>query len=149
MKKQFILGSFLTLLGGGLIYVLFRTSSLKMFSWYETIGLGGLTNELRNWAFQLADKIPEWILFSLPDGLWIFSYVSLMLIIWQNSISLKNIFWILILPFLAISSELGQLFGVIIGTFDFMDLLLYISGMILPLIIFTRSINITFKLQSQ
>jgi len=149
MKKQLIFGSFLTLLAGGLIYILFRTSSLKMFSWYETIGLGGLTIELRKMTSQFADKIPEWILFSLPDGLWIFSYVSLMLFIWRNSVSIKNIFWISIIPILAIGSEIGQLFGLVSGTFDFADLLLYLFGMTLPFIFFNKSINLNFKLQSQ
>jgi hypothetical protein len=120
-----------------------------MFSWYETIGLGGLTKELRKLTFQFSDKIPEWILFSLPDGLWIFSYVSLMLFIWQNSVSIKNIFWISIIPILAIGSEIGQLFGLVPGTFDFADLLLYLFGMTLPFMFFTKSINLNFKLQSQ
>ena len=147
MKKQLIFGSFLTLLVGGMIYILFRTSSLKMFSWYKTIGLGELTNDLRKMTFQFADKIPEWILFSLPDGLWIFSYVSLMLFIWRNSVSIKNIFWISIIPILAIGSELGQLFGLVIGTFDIADLILYIFGMTLPFILFTKSINLRLQLR--
>jgi hypothetical protein len=147
MKKQLIFGSFLTLLVGGLIYILFRTSTLKMFSWYETIGLGELTNVMRKMTFQFSDKIPEWILFSLPDGLWIFSYVSLMLFIWQNSVSIKNIFWISIIPILAIGSELGQLFGLVIGTFDIADLLFYIFGMTLPFILFTKSINLKLQLK--
>jgi len=147
MKKQLIFGSFLTLLVGGLIYILFRTSTLKMFSWYETIGLGELTNNMRKITFQFSDKIPEWILFSLPDGLWIFSYVSLMLFIWQNSVSIKNIFWISIIPILAIGSELGQLFGLVIGTFDIADLLLYFFGMTLPFILFTKSINLKLQLK--
>ena len=146
MKKQLIFGSFLTLLVGGLIYILFRTSTLKMFSWYETIGLGELTNVMRKMTFQFSDKIPEWILFSLPDGLWIFSYV-LMLFIWQNSVSIKNIFWISIIPILAIGSELGQLFGLVIGTFDIADLLFYIFGMTLPFILFTKSINLKLQLK--
>lgn len=147
MKRQLFFGSFLTLLLGGLIYILFRTATLKMFSWYEIIGLGGLTHELRQFTFQFADNIPEWILFSLPDGLWIFSYVSLMLFIWRNSVSIKNIFWISIIPILAIGSELGQLFGFVIGTFDIADLLLYTFGMILPFIFFTKSINHKLQLK--
>ena len=149
MKKQLIFGSILTLITGGMIYILFRTSSLKMFSWYQTIGLDELTNELRKFTFQFADKIPEWILFSLPDGLWIFSYVSLMLFIWKNSVSIKNIFWISIIPILAIGSEIGQLFGLVSGTFDFADLLLYLFGMTLPFIFYYKSIKLNLKLQFQ
>jgi hypothetical protein len=147
MKRQSIFGSILTLLSGGLIYILFRTSSLRMFTWYETIGLNHLTNELREWTFLFSNNIPEWILFSLPDGLWVFSYVSLILYVWQNSVSIKNIFWLSIIPVLAISSELGQFFGLVAGTFDFADLLLYTFGMTLPFIFFRKTIN--FRLQTK
>lgn len=145
MKKQLFFGSILTLLGGGLIYVLFRKSSLRMFSWYETTGLSGLTNELRKLTLHFADNIPEWILFSLPDGLWIFSYVSLMLVIWRNSVSIKSIFWILAIPFIAIGSELGQFWGLVIGTFDLVDLLLYVVGMTLPFIFFTKPVKLQYQ----
>lgn len=143
-----VFGNITTLLVGGLIYILFRTSSLKMFAWYETIGLSSLTIALRKLTFPFAPKIPEWILFSLPDGLWIFSYVSLMLCIWNNTVSFKNLFWILIIPFLAIGSEIGQGLGLIPGTFDLADLLLYILGMTLPFLFFNKSINLNLKLQT-
>ena len=145
MKRQLFFGNILTLVLGGLIYVLFRTSSLKMFNWFEIIGLKSLTTELRKLSFQFACKIPEWILFSLPDGLWIFSYVSSMLFIWKNSVTTKNIFWISIIPILAIISETGQYFGLLSGTFDSIDLLFYLFGMTLPFIVFTNSINPNLK----
>lgn len=149
MKKQIIFGHIGTLFLGGVIYILFRTSSLKMFDWYYKIGLSNSINNLRDYSNPIVKDIPNWVLYSLPDGLWLFSYLSLMLFIWQNSVSFKNIFWILIIPILAIGSELGQLFGIIIGTFDFSDLLFYIFGMILPFKIFSNSINLNFKLQQQ
>ena len=145
MKKQLIFGHIISLLIGGLIYVLFRTYTLKMFDWYENIGLGQLINGLRKSTVLFADKIPEWILFSLPDGLWIFSYVCLMLFIWRNLVSIRNVFWILIIPVLAISSEIGQLIGIVPGVFDPADLLLYTLGMTLPFIFFIRSINFKFQ----
>jgi hypothetical protein len=144
-----VFGSFTALLVGGLIYILFRTSSLKMFAWYETMGFRSLTIALRKLTFPFAPKIPEWILFSLPDGLWIFSYVNLMLCIWNNVVCFKNLFWVLIIPLLAIGSEIGQGLGLIPGTFDLADLLLYILGMTLPFLLFTKSINLNLKLQTQ
>ena len=143
-----VFGSFATLLLGGLIYILFRTCSLKMFAWYEALGLSSLTIALRKLTFSSTHKIPEWVLFSLPDGLWIFSYVSLMLFIWSNTVSFKNLFWILSIPFLAIGSEIGQRLGLIPGTFDLPDLLLYIFGMSLPFLIFNKSIKLNLKLQT-
>lgn len=145
MKKQLLFGHIITLLVGGLIYMLFRTSTLLMFNWYNNIGIGEILNGFRKFTIPIAEDIPEWILFSLPDGLWIFSYVSLMLFIWRNSVSYKNLFWILIVPILAIVSEIGQIFGLVKGVFDFTDLLLYTLGMTLPFIFFKQSINLKIQ----
>ncbi|WP_408037095.1 hypothetical protein [Tenacibaculum aestuarii] len=116
-----------------------------MFNWYKVIGINEALNNLRKYTIPYAENIPRWVLFSLPDGLWIFSYICLILFIWKNYVSLKNIFWILIIPVLAVCSELGQLFSLIKGTFDFTDLVLYSFGMTLPFIFFKKSIN--YKLQ--
>jgi hypothetical protein len=64
------------------------------------------------------------------------------LFIWNNSISKNNLFWILIIPTLAICSEIGQLLGFVPGVFDATDLLLYLLGMTLPFIFFKKSINL-------
>lgn len=147
MKKQLIFGSFLTLFCGGLIYVLFRTETLTMFDWYKTIGLENQTNELRRLTIPFAEELPEWMLFSLPDGLWLFSYVCLLLAIWQNTVSAMNAIWMLLIPMLAIASEIGQLFGLVDGTFDVIDLLFYLLGMALPFILFTKTTNLKFQLK--
>lgn len=120
-----------------------------MFDWYNRIGLSNSINNLREYANLIVNDIPHWFLYSLPDGLWIFSYISLMLYIWQNSISFKNISWILIIPILAIGSEIGQLLGLVSGTFDFADLVFYILGMTLPFIFYYNSINYNFNFNSQ
>lgn len=144
MKKQIVSGYVGTLLLGGLIYILFRTSSLLMFDWYDSLGLLISINNLRLYTSLIIDGIPNWFLYSLPDGLWIFSYISLMLFIWQNSISKKNIIWILIIPFLAIGSEIGQLLGFVSGTFDYIDLVFYFLGMSLPFIFYRNSIKYNY-----
>lgn len=87
------------------------------------------------------NSLPDWFLFSLPDGLWIFSYTSLVLLIWRNKINRENFFWIAIIPILIILSELGQLFNIVPGTFDLIDVLLYSLGAILPILIFTEYLN--------
>lgn len=135
--------SLLPLLIGGLIYILFRVDTLRMFNWFEKIGLLEHIDHLRQFTLHFANGIPEWILYSLPDGLWLFSYTTLLLGIWDNRITNKNLSWIAIIPTIAILSELGQLAGAIPGTFDIMDLLLYLLGSFLPFLIFTNSI--TFK----
>lgn len=132
---------FVSLLVGGLIYVLFRTDSLVMFQWFKKLGIIDVVNYLRNYTLPISIYLPEWVLYSLPDGLWILSYQFLMLYIWKGNISKTNFIWLILLPMIAILSEIGQLFGVISGIFDWADILCYLIGFILPYIFLKKSIN--------
>ena len=145
--NKLIFGSLASLILGTLIYILFRASTLKIFTWLNYLGINILDNNIRKSALTISNHIPDWILLSLPDGLWLFSYVSLMLYIWKNTITVQNLFWISIIPAVAIASETAQYFGILQGTFDPMDLLLYILGGFLPLLIFKNSINYKLKFQ--
>ena len=138
MKKQIILGCLFSILSGGLIYVLFRQDSLKMFSWFESVNLSNSISEMRLFTLPLSIYLPDWFLYSLPDGLWLFSYVSFLLVVWGNVISKHNIHWVLLVPLIAIFSELGQLIKVIPGTFDVVDLCSYFLGAVLPILIFAN-----------
>ena len=138
MKKQIILGCLFSILSGGLIYVLFRQDSLKMFSWFESVNLSNSIFEMRLFTLPLSIYLPDWFLYSLPDGLWLFSYVSFLLVVWGNVISKHNIHWVLLVPLIAIFSELGQLIKVISGTFDVVDLCSYFLGAVLPILIFAN-----------
>ena len=139
MKRQIIVGHFLTLLLGGLVYISFRQDTLKMFSWFDRVNLSGVISELRLSTLPLTDHLPNWFLYSLPDGLWLFSYLSVLLVVWDNTISKQNIHWLLLVPAVAVFSEIGQLFGVVPGTFDIFDLTFYLGGTVLPILIFTNS----------
>lgn len=145
MKKLFILGHLIPLFIGGTIYILFRGSSLKMTSWFNNLGLGQIIDEYRKGTIPFGNNLAGWILFSLPDGLWVFSYVSLMLVIWHKSISKYSVFWIFLIPVIAICSEFGQLFGLVPGVFDLMDLLSYFTGIVLPFILYKNSITSKFQ----
>ena len=139
MKIQIIIGHVFTLLLGGLIYVLFRQDTLKMFSWFDDINVSAAISELRLHTVPLSGHFPNWFLYSLPDGLWLFSYLSVLLVVWDNVISKHNIHWLLLVPMVAIFSEIGQLFEIVSGTFDIFDLLFYLLGTVLPILIFTNS----------
>tara|TARA_B100000795_G_scaffold216277_1_gene170160 strand:+ start:431 stop:805 length:375 start_codon:yes stop_codon:yes gene_type:complete len=88
---------------------------------------------------KIYDNLPDWFLYSLPDGIWLFSYLSVLLLIWDNKISKHNIHWVLLIPSIAIFSEIGQLFEIVSGTFDITDLVFYLAGTILPILIFTTT----------
>ena len=112
-----------------------------MFNWFSIINLSESISNLRLFTFPLSDVFPNWFLYSLPDGLWLFSCTSILLVIWNNKISKENIYWILLVPSISIISEIGQFFIIFPGTFDTIDLIFYLGGFVLPLFIFTRSIK--------
>jgi hypothetical protein len=58
----------------------------------------------------------------LPDGLWAYSFISLILIIWNRRF---NFLWIFTSFLLAASFEVFQYFHFIPGTADGMDILVY------------------------
>lgn len=110
---------------GVIIYLLWREGLLihRVITW---LGLDLITNPLRSFASDL--YLPEWIRFSLPDGLWVTSYI---LIMSAQDIPHK-ILWISIIPLVGFISELLQIVHFMPGTFDFIDLFFYI----IPLIIY-------------
>ena len=145
MKKQLFFGSVVTVTFGSLIYVLFRSESLKMFNWLDAIACFEVTQSIRSNTLKVVEVIPDWILYSLPDGLWLSSYVCLVLLIWKNKINSESAVWIFGMPIMAIMSEVGQFFKIIPGTFDWMDMIMYVLGTAFPLEIYRRTRTNNFK----
>lgn len=138
MKKQIIIGHILTLVLGSFIYISFRQNTLVMFSWLDRVNLLEVISDYRLFTLPWVENLPNWFLYSLPDGLWLFSYLSILLAVWDNTISKHNVLWFLLVPSVAVFSEIGQLFSIVPGTFDLIDLIFYIVGTVLPIIIFTN-----------
>jgi hypothetical protein len=145
MKKQLIIGHMFTLLLGCFIYISFRQDTLIMFNWLNRINILEIISDYRLFTLPLAENLPNWFLYSLPDGLWLFSYLSILLAVWKNTISKHNIHWILLVPTIAVFIEFGQLFSIVSGTFDILDLTFYLVGAVLPILIFTNSKTIKSK----
>ena len=110
-----------------------------MFSWFDRLNILEAISDFRLFTLPLSVHLPTWFLYSFPDGLWLFSYLSLLLIVWNNTISKHNIHWLLLLPTVAITSEIGQLFAIVPGTFDVLDLTFYLLGTFLPILIFNNA----------
>jgi len=109
-----------------------------MFSWFDIIKISGMISELRILTIPLSEQLPDWFLYALPDGLWLFSCITVLLIVWGNVISKHNIFWIVLMPLVAIFSEIGQFIKIVPGTFDFIDLIFYTLGSSLPIFMFAN-----------
>ena len=119
--KRFFLHVVLTMFVGGVIYVLFRSDTLLMFRWFEFLKLDKLVYSIREYTFYYRKYIPESILFSLPDCLWVYSFTMFL------SFYFKNIFMIMIPCIGSVLTEIGQLWFVP-GTFDIMDVLYMLAA---------------------
>ena len=142
MKNVLLLAHLFSLIIGGLIYVLFRDSSLIFFGWIDQLGGRSLIQNIQVSTLPLGKSFPNWVIYSLPDGLWLFSYVCLMLYLWRRSLTRIGLIWVFLLPFLAICHELAQLTNLIIGTFDPMDLIFYCLATVLPFVFFKKTFNL-------
>jgi len=124
---------FLPILVGGFIYVISRTETILFFNWTKAVRIENGIKAIRE--FFKNYKLSEWIKFNLPDLLWVFGFTSVMIIIWRSYKSKTKIFYIA-LPFLiGISSELIQFYNPKYGTFDFYDIVCYMLGSIMSIII--------------
>jgi len=129
-----ILNVILPLIIGGLIYISFRSVNLRMFVWFDAIGIHELIYKIRELFNPFKSYIPKWIYFSLPDGLWVYSFSYVLLLIWKDKLKVA-IVW-LIIPFTAgCLVELAQLIKVFPGTFDYLDLIMSSLGIISSLLI--------------
>ena len=118
---------------GGLIYLLFRSRSLLLFSWLETLHLTTGIYEIRALVRPLRSQIPNFVLYSIPDGTWLYAYVMFYRLIWRERS--HKIMWLwLSLGFIAsIGLELAQGMGWYAGTFDWMDITIYALAIFLSL----------------
>ncbi len=70
-------------------------------------------------------QTPNWVKYNLPDGLWMYSFLSTFYIIWRQQISKYFIAWILLAIIMSFFLEVLQARHIIPGTFDRFDLLAY------------------------
>lgn len=119
---------------GGLIYIAFRSQNLKMFTWFNNVGLDKLILAIRI-STVTRINFPKWVVYNLPDGLWICSAILINAVIWNSKINTRNLIWYLTIPLIAILAEFFQRFNLISGTYDFLDLIFYLLFTIIPIIL--------------
>jgi hypothetical protein len=101
-----------------------------MFSWFEILHLKKNIVFLRKVFFEFNIVFPKWVIYSLPNALWLFSGIISFQLIWQK-IKKQMIVWISIFTFMAIMFEISQLLNIIPGVFDCTDLLFLIISIAL------------------
>lgn len=132
--SEWIIATILLLIGCT-IYLLFRPQNLLMFKIID--GIGGMSNvvSLRMYINHIC--FSDFIIYSLPAGLWTASYLMMMYLTTKGYTRKLRLMLALPLPITAIVLEFMQLLGLCIGTFDVYDLICYI----IPLIVFVESLK--------
>ena len=128
----------------GLLYLTFRSTELNMFRLYEHAG--PWVDHLREWGDSIV--LPDWVRYSLPDGMWLLSYLLLVDAIW-NRFDRTSCVWYLIIPAVAFGSELAQVFWGLTGTADPMDFVCYGAAVLIILIVVNSKNYIRRRLQKQ
>lgn len=114
---------------GGAIYVSYRVKTLNMFGWFNFLGLDHYVDYLRSNIGTY--KISNFVKYSLPDGLWLFSYFLVIKAIYNTEMSKAAIISYTALPLVAIGSEILQIFNLVPGVFDIYDLICYICSILI------------------
>jgi len=123
-----------SLVVGALIYILFRTSSLLVFSWIDLLGLSNIVTDARQLVSPFLKYLPKWVLFSLPDGIWVFSFTFAIFYIWHNSKLKRGMyFWIILPLLLSISGEIGQWLQLVEGTYCHTDVIAYLISWLIAI----------------
>ena len=118
------------LLIGWLIYLIYRPTNLYMFKVFEVTDSFRILTHLRNFDYlPQRQYVPEWIIYNLPDGLWLLSYMMLMDVIWENGDKVKRFLFVFFMPVIIMVWEIMQGFQVVEGTWDIGDMFSYLIAM--------------------
>lgn len=139
-NKTLIYHVVLPLLIGSLIYVLFRSESLIVFNWLGYLGILEHIREFRELLNSFKYVLPNWVIYSLADGLWVYAFVSAYLIYFKID------YWLIVPFLLSIGIEILQYFQFFQGTFDVLDLIYFIIGYTLPFLLLKNFYQFKIKL---
>ena len=116
------------ILVGGIVYLTWRSPRLLMFAWMEHLGLASFVLELRVLGAPLSPFVPDIVRFSLPDAAWAYAATSWLTYLWRWQQHPLRWIFITFGPVAVLGGELGQLVGLVPGTFDVHDLWLSAIG---------------------
>lgn len=125
--KQAIILSVISMLVGIFIYIFLRPTAAQAVHFIINI-------------FPILDNVREittnynysnWLLYNLPDALWVYSYTVLIVAIWGYRNSLESKIWLSTVPIICIGYEIAQYFYIIKGTYDIKDVIYSITAIVI------------------
>lgn len=114
-----------------LVYLIFR-ENIILYDWIDKTIFQNL--QVLEFKKVLALNFPDWILYNLPDAVWVMTLIYILLYIWDFRLTKRNIPWIISPIIIAYSIEFGQRYNWINGTYDTKDLIFILIGSAIPLI---------------
>lgn len=115
-----IAASVLLLFMGGLTYLLFRPTTLVLF---QLVRLMGLEAMVMRWREEVAGaRLPEFVVYCLPNGLWAAAYVLLIHALLKGQPAKTRLLAVSVIPLIGAVGEAMQAFGFLPGTYDIGDM---------------------------
>jgi len=124
---------------GGFVYLFLRPPEYAFFGWIDAWEIEKWAHLSKWYSPSRSSILLNWIVYSLPNGLWAFSYAFIITAIWSNRKSWLRFFWLASIPILIIGFEMLQYTGEIPGTFCVQDLALGIIGLCLGYLLGKKS----------
>ncbi|HUR31485.1 MAG TPA: hypothetical protein VMZ69_08620 [Saprospiraceae bacterium] len=131
-RWKVIIISTASLLLGALLYSATRSESIYLNQFVSQFGDGAVLRFFQKLIHNT--DIPEWIIYSLPDGLWMFALILLILMLWDFKLNKGSFLWVIIAFFLGILFEALQGLHIVRGTFDIIDIYFILIAVILPIL---------------
>ena len=131
------LAAFALLAAGGLIYLLYRPTTLLLF---RIIDATGLASQVGLWRTAVQPcSLSDFTVYCLPNGLWAGAYVLAIDSACASRPAATRMTWAAVIPALGVISELLQTVGIVPGTPDWGDALCYVA----PYLIYILYIRLT------
>ena len=108
----------------GFIYLFFRTTDTVIFKITNSVISSDVLIGLRLF-FQKNLNLTSAVIYSLPGGLWLYSFSNLVLIFFNKNQKIQYQLTLLFLFLIVCTLELFQYLNLTDGTFDLIDLLFY------------------------
>ena len=118
-----------SLILGSSIYLFSRNTSNIVYHISDRMEVSSQVEAIRD----LVPALPSWFLYSLPDGLWMFSFSTITLAIWGFQRSREAIVWFSAALAIGVLMEFLQALATLPGQFDWRDLVCIFFGAFAPL----------------
>lgn len=119
-----------SLLLGSLIYFITRTEATILNHWLAKAGGESILLSFQNLVDNTS--LPHWVIYSLPDGLWMLALATSIMMIWHYELNLSSIAFTVLAGSAGAIFEVLQGMNVIKGTFDWSDLFFVTAASVLP-----------------